>query len=162
MKKIIILLALVGLLGEGYCVWTHRGGNKSNLKYYFGMVPDAYSPKEFSNEDVQSLSYWAKINYPAESVIHYYEESLKTKGWAALEVNESGAQRKWTSGIKVDPGSTVPACGFTYFAAWVNAAKNRLTQLTIVYYDPAPNKICPQAPQNNECLVTMQEIPYGP
>src|SRR5260370_39635883 len=113
MKKIILILALIAILGEGYCVWSHREGNKSNLKYYFGMVPDAYSPKEFFNQDVQTLSYWVKMNYPAESAIRYYDENLGAKGWTLLEINGSGIQRKWISGIKVDPSSTVPACGFT-------------------------------------------------
>src|SRR5579872_2208622 len=112
MKKAFLALALLAILGEGYCVWSHREGNKSNLKYYFGMVPDAYSPKEFFNENLQTLSYWVKMNYPAEDAVRFYEDSLKAKGWAPLEVNGSGIQRKWTSDIKVDPGSTVPACAF--------------------------------------------------
>ncbi len=161
-KIVLLFLALLFVLVEALWLSGHRESDSSRLKSYFGMVPGGYSLKELTENNDLSFTYWVEVSYPAEQVTAFYENSFRDKGWIPVSPLDWGPQRAWTFGLRPDPQTRQLACSYSYQASWTNAPKNRLLQVTLVYYEPSGNNPCSAGPRGNELSVTVQERDYRP
>ena len=121
------------------------------------MLSGAYQPKEFENGSLNSLSYWVKMDYPADEAVRFYEKKLREKGWKPADSTGNNPLRTWATSIRQDPQSMVPDCGYVYQSIWTNEKTSWTTAFTLTYYDSSPGKVCPPAPKNNELVVTLRE-----
>lgn len=161
-KKIIVLLALAGILGEGFYIWGFRHETLSSQDYAFDIFPGGYSPKESLENNNKTFSYWVEAEYPAQRVASYYDKTFRDKGWKPIEPTDWGPQRKWTFGLRPDPKTRQLTCSYSYQASWINITNNRVLQMTLVYFERSWNNPCPAGPRNSELSVLIQERAFHP
>ena len=168
MKKIVLTVIMLGF---------HIGCFKSNddlLKiptdeitrlhvsgahhFYDSRTHDSNLPKA---EVYSSVGYQAKISYPAESVIEFYQLKLKELGFVPYK------DSKWTNGKYqwmsfIDGKNKLSRCTYQYLEDWVNKDKTRIAAISIEYHSPFfdQHENCAQNPNNDWVQVTIISEPY--
>jgi hypothetical protein len=102
-----------------------------------------------------------KIGYPAESLISFYQEKLKTLGFVPYK------DSKWTNGnfkwsTFVDGTVKENPCVYQFCMDWINKDKTRIANLIIRYSSQSSKTtaFCDEEPANDNAVVVIISEPY--